>query len=182
MSTEVVRASPDAAPKAVVSSTLPLLRRPRPPSQVFQGPENTSSSSSGRKASSPQRGDPQKSVCTPHPTPYSCATTADKSTLLPQGRAYRTYYVHPLFPRGPSFFPPGRVLRQCGPVEESESQSAEEFTLDEFQFAAETSHPVLLNRLQGSVISRQNYLKLTGWFAANVPQQESINTVELTGK
>ena len=36
-------------------------------------------------------------------------------------------------------------------------------------------------QLREKVISRQNYLKLTGWFATHVPRQDTLNTKILTG-
>ncbi len=56
--------------------------------------------------------------------------------------------------------------------------SLDNFTLAEFQMVA-PQRRVLSPINSAKVISRQNYLKLTGWFAVNVPTQESLNTVEL---
>ena len=54
----------------------------------------------------------------------------------------------------------------------------DDFTLHDFQLSAEVS-PRRRCENEGKVISRQNYLKLTGWFATNVPTQENLNTVNL---
>ena len=56
------------------------------------------------------------------------------------------------------------------------------FTLDDFRLSAEDCiQRVVLSELQQSVISRENYLKLTGWFATHVPKQDALNTVNITG-
>ena len=36
-------------------------------------------------------------------------------------------------------------------------------------------------RLKEKVLSRQNYLKLTGWFATHFPRQDTLNTMIITG-
>lgn len=55
--------------------------------------------------------------------------------------------------------------------------SSDDFTLADFQMVA--SQQRIISPNVAKVISRQNYLKLTGWFAVNVPTQKSLNTTEL---
>ena len=107
--------------------------------------------------------------------------------------------IYPLFPRGPQFLPPGRKTLSLkhkspprpwwetgeggpnlGDVAPSGGERKHcEFMLGNFQFDPE--EPAAPSKLKGSVISRQNYLKLTGWFATHVPQQDTVNTMDITG-
>ena len=127
----------------------------------------------------------------------STLTENEVSTDTPTTAA-NDFIIHPLFPRGPPFFSPGNMLSlECGcppdpwwraggnlgvfapsvpPAEECQ------FTLNDFLLDEEEAKTYLVpTKLQGSMISRQNYLKLTSWFATHVPQQDTLNTVALTG-
>ena len=95
-----------------------------------------------------------------------------------------TFTIHTLYPRGPPFLPPGKILKSThlsppsiytDDVMSKSCGEEEGFTLNDFQLVAETSHRAVPSELQGAVISRENYLKLTSWFAVNVPKQESLN-------
>lgn len=182
---------------------VPLLRRPRPPKQVKNNPLVSSTS---RKTTSNRGTGMELSASNTlgsafaHPTPLSTVmtpythytyTTEYTDTCDDSGS---TFTIYPLYPRGPSFLPPGKVLRGThvpgtgGRVlddsfeTQSELQTDQaEFTLNDFQLSAET-HQTMPSKLQGAMISRQNYLKLTSWFAANIPKQETVNTVNLKGK
>ena len=180
---------------------VPLLRRPRPPKQAKTIPlvSNTS------MKTTPKRGTGtglSENNAFAHPTPLSTVMTpytqytytAEYTDTSDDSGS--TFTIYPLYPRGPSFLPPGKVLRGAhvpgagsrvvlddGFEPQSELQTdQEEFTLKDFQLSAETLHPVMPSKLQGAMISRQNYLKLTSWFAANLPKQEAVNTVNLEGK
>lgn len=159
-----------------------LLRRPRPPKQVL-------------KISSPREGVTFKS-----PSPHFQLTTTPKAIMV-QHRSlpmhndlYRTdimhdrseFSIHPPHPKGPEFFPPGKVIFHAPtsmdpfdvvPDEIHLSGPEHTFTLDNFLIQLGTEHPPL--KVSEGMISRQNYLKMTGWFAANVPTQEKINTLDL---
>ena len=171
----------------------PLLRRPRPPKALTAPPP---------KANDHHRPSPRKSLHGHYTdsTTLSTHCTHDVHTKT-------NFSIHPLYPKGPSFFPPGKKMVAChgaGPVylpplynnEEIYNKSVignennndsmnfehldslDNFTLAEFQMVA-PQRRVLSPINSAKVISRQNYLKLTGWFAVNVPTQESLNTVEL---
>lgn len=110
--------------------------------------------------------------------------------------------VHPLFPRGPQFFPPGKTkpkkrkylphnwwekgengdlnFHEFGPHEE-EIENDDDIMA---QYSELTTEDTTLygppTRLCGKILSRQNYLKLTGWFATHVPQQDSLNTLDIS--
>lgn len=151
--------------------SVPLLRRPRPPKQTKTKLSNSNASSettSKSEYSAALTANHTQDCIIVHPTPY----TADSDSTFA------------IYPRGTSLLPPGKVLRsnhQTRFVEESQTEQVE-FTLNDFQLSAEALHQVMPNKLRGAVISRQNYLKLTSWFAANVPKQKAINTVNLEGK
>ena len=97
------------------------------------------------------------------------------------------FTIHPTVPKGPEFFPPGRVFHQAEsfnpaltdllPDEIHLAEPEHSFTLNDFQLP-----PPSLPHLQVShgAVSRENYLKLTGWFAKNVPTQENVNTLEMS--
>ena len=108
-----------------------------------------------------------------------------------------TFIIYPLYPRGPPGLPPGRILKGGGSFLPLSSKGGgvgdcavvagqregEAFTLDDFWLSAEEcTQRVVPSGLEQSMISRENYLKLTGWFATHVPKQESLNTVSVTGK
>ena len=151
--------------------SVPLLRRPRPPKQTKTKLSNSNASSETTSKSeygAALTANHTQDCIIVHPTPY----TADSDSTFT------------IYPRGTSLLPPGKVLRsnhQTRFVEESQTEQVE-FTLNDFQLSAEALHQVMPNKLRGAVISRQNYLKLTSWFAANVPKQKAINTVNLEGK
>lgn len=150
--------------------SVPLLRRPRPPKQTKTKLSNSNASSETTSKSEDGAVNHTQYCTFAHPTPYTADAYNDST--------FTTY------PRGTSLLPPGKVLRsnhQTRFVEESQTEQVE-FSLNDFQLSAEGLHQVMPNKLRGAVISRQNYLKLTSWFAANVPKQKAINTVNLEGK
>ena len=157
--------------------SVPLLRRPRPPKQTNTklSYSNASSGTTSKSEDGTVLTASRTHDCTfVHPTPYTSPYTTDAfndSTFT-------------IYPRGTSLLPPGKVLRsnrQTRFIEESQTTQVE-FTLNDFQLSSEALHQVMPNKLRGAVISRQNYLKLTSWFAANVPKQKALNTVNLEGK
>ena len=96
------------------------------------------------------------------------------------------FIIHPLDPKGPDFFSPGRVIvskisppvdNEAIPNEIHLSKSKHTFDFNDLMLSLEDAR----NRydISKGTISRQNYLKLTSWFAKNVPKQESINPLDL---
>lgn len=153
--------------------SVPLLRRPRPPKQanIKLSYSNVSSGTTSKSEDGTVLTASHTHDCTfVHPTPYATDAFNDSRFTI--------------YPRGTSLLPPGKVLRgnhQTRFIEESQTTQVE-FTLNDFQLSSETLHQVMPNKLRGAVISRQNYLKLTSWFAANVPKQKTLNTVNLEGE
>ena len=45
-----------------------------------------------------------------------------------------------------------------------------------------TQYSVMPDKLKSAVVSRQNYQKLTSWFVTQVPRQDTLHTVNVTGK
>lgn len=187
-----------------------LLRRPRPPKTKLPAPATsskaTTSLSSERESTSraqaPSRAQrPTNTASYPHPTPltpYSLYASTAPSRSHCDGRpetsdSRSTVTIHSLYPRGPPPLPPGKILTATLPPlsafydEHPETMTSElpreegEFTLNDFQASSGAGHRVEASRLQGAMVSRQNYLKLTSWFATHVPKQEVLNTVSITG-
>lgn len=96
------------------------------------------------------------------------------------------FIIHPPHPKGPKFFPPGKVIRTLGQISLDPldilpdvihlPSSEPIFTLDDFLI--QTAYHIPLEVSQGTM-SRENYLKLTSWYATNVPIQENLNTLDL---
>lgn len=96
-----------------------------------------------------------------------------------------SFVVHAVYPRGPEFFPPGRVLRADTLTtmtaadflpDEVHLAKIPGFTLNDLQLAPVPKPPIQIS--QGAV-SRQNYLKLTSWFATHMPVQETMSTINM---
>lgn len=177
MSTENLAKRRPVPINAHQQKSVPLLRRPRPPKQANTklSYSNVSSGTTSKSEDGTVLTASHTHDCTfVHPTPY----TSPYTTNAFNDSTFTTY------PRGTSLLPPGKVLRgnrQTQFIEESQTTQVE-FTLNDFQLSSETLHQVMPNKLRGAVISRQNYLKLTSWFAANVPKQKTLNTVNLEGE
>ena len=110
--------------------------------------------------------------------------------------------IHPLFPRGPQFFPPGKrkLKKRLKSLPHNWWEKGENGDLNFHEFAPHedelenddsvaeyseiTTEDTTLyeppSKLRGKILSRQNYLKLTGWFATHVPQQDSLNTLDIS--
>lgn len=97
----------------------------------------------------------------------------------PDGRS--NFVIHSLFPRGPEFFPPGNVIHSYNavPVQRPPDDDGflEECDVDDLR-AWLPPRPILRTSQSGAMLSRQNYKKLTSWFATHVPKQENLNTVQ----
>ena len=106
--------------------------------------------------------------------------------------------------RGPQFFPrrktkrakkhspkrsPKRTeeggmnfIKVLPPGEKDSEKNGGDFMAPEFEDLEEKSlYEPPATKLRGKTISRQNYLKLTGWFATHIPQQDTLNTLDITG-
>ena len=156
--------------------TVVLLRRPRPPKKTLNLSSDQNSSSFFRYIN--DKDDLSPSI------------TLAKNEKE-KGREYDNqrqkgddFVIHPLYPRGPKFFPPGNVLHNVIP-----SQVPDQTMPDEIHLPCSTKEKdqFMLNTFlipfkvrpsfkisQGS-ISRQNYLKLTSWFSHHFPRQEKLN-------
>lgn len=157
---------------------VPLLRRPRPPKTKLVKKESSDTTVSRSRVQTGASSSMREGQ-------HWGASYTDTNN----SGSYFTIY--PLYPRGPPFLPPGRILKGVYPsglykFEDEVALYPEdqvEFALNDFQpNPPEAHYRIVPSGLQGAVISRQNYLKLTSWFAANVPRQESLNTVNIAGE
>ena len=178
--------------KAHQQTTVPLLRRPRPPKQ-----RQTSSKDANKKTPRAQSKAP---ITNSNATPAFPLHTISRQT---NDSLYTDTYedddtgqfeIHSLYPTGPECFPPGKTMRAArasypvpqlavgerdGELIEPDDDDAIAFTLNDFRISTKVVHPLPIKTAPEVVISRQNYLKLTSWFAANVPTQDSLNTLEI---
>lgn len=156
------------------SSKIPLLRRPRPPLKQFIEPvkDFVKTEEENSKANQPSR----HSLA--HTTPLTSSTLINSPEVI----SVKDYPLfHALYPRGPDLLPPGKVIKtnsRAPPLARRQvAGDVDLFTFDGLQQAPES---VLFPKQNGyKTLSRENYLKITSWFAANVPKQEFINTVNL---
>ena len=174
------------------SNAVPLLRRPLPPSKDYlkavseKGRQRSKRVPRSRSLSERKARETDMLFAPPN-------TSQMASTVYPSPDA--PFVIHPLHPKGPPFLPPGRVLTQAPvftPEEllELEGQWANnwprkcnQFTFNDFLLAANRRREaVVSSRLKHPVISRENYLKMTGWFATHVPRQRNVHTIHLQGE
>ena len=154
--------------KAHQQTSVPLLRRPRAPKPVKVA-------STKSENTSPRN---YYDLCD--------GETWDASELAyleldePDGRS--NFVVHSLHPKGPEFFPPGKVLRCYDPVPVPLQPPLDDSFEDDCDIydlrAWMPPKPVVRSSRSGAMLSRQNYKKLTSWFATHIPQQENLNTVQ----
>ena len=110
--------------------------------------------------------------------------------------------VYPIHPRGPPQFPPGRVLKRTDPfagltfsgilenlsrhIDMRQSEVSDEFSqvfaeLEEDQWTDVPPQQIVMpSILKSSIISKQNYLKLTSWFSVHVPKQEYLHEINIS--
>ena len=165
--------------------TVPMLRRPKPPKLTDIKQE------SFEKA---------KAAKTNRPGPK-----ANQESVTYQGdvRVDKELKIYPLHPKGPPAFSPGKVIKGTCPFlgatfmdflenfpgKEKPFQAHDDLTtaLSELEETPvgesdSTQYIVMPNMLKSAVLSRQNYLKLTSWFVTQVPRQDTLHTVNVTGK
>lgn len=164
--------------------TIVLLRRPRPPKKASNLCSNQNSSNFSANISNNKDGR------------ISLIAPAILENHKEKGEANRKrrqkegdFVIHPLFPRGPNFFPPGNVLHasfipsqlldQALPDEihlPCSCKDKDQFMLNTFLVPVKVRPPF---KISPGSISRQNYLKLTSWFSHHVPKQERLNLTPL---
>lgn len=150
-------------------SSIPLLRRPRAPKPIkIERAEYKKTSENNYHLA--------------EDNDHETLDTAELGYLTleePDGRS--NFVIHSLYPRGPEFFPPGNVLHSYNavPVQPPVDGNVlvEEGDIYDLQ-AWLPPRPILRTSQPGVMLSRQNYKKLTGWFATHVPKQENLNTVQ----
>lgn len=157
------------------SPSIPLLRRPRPPSQSYQLNKKQAHPSSSSQAPAWSQG--SNRCYYPYPPPSTAAyPVVYDDPHFPD--------IHPLHPRGPPFMPPGRIMRsgycyyEGVPVHDYKPP---EFTLNDF-LKVSNDPSIMVSGPGNPVISRENYLKMTSWFATHIPKQAHLNTVNIKGK
>lgn len=173
------------------SGAVPLLRRPLPPSNSYLKAVFENGKRQDKRVS---RSDPISEQKTPEArvlvVPPNTSQLA--SVVSPQ---CSSFVIHPLHPKGPPFLPPGKVLTQEPMFVPAEllalehkwasnwPQNYNEFTFNDFlQTAKWSRESVVASQLQHPFISRENYLKMTSWFATHVPQQRHLHTVQIQGE
>lgn len=162
------RTAGDIPINAHQQTSVQLLRRPRAPKPTKVEPEKP------KKISPLKNDDFYDSEATWNPSELSYLEFEE-----PDDRS--NFVIHSLYPRGPAFFPPGHVLHSHNTAGGGLAESLaiiEEVDPDTHSLHAWLPpRPVIRTSRSATVISRQNYKKLTGWFATRVPTQENLNTV-----
>ncbi len=161
------RTTGDIPNNAHQQTSIPLLRRPRAPKPIKVEPEKS-------KKVSPLKNDDfcdvERAMDTSDISYLEFEETDDKSNFI----------IHSLYPRGPAFFPPGHTRHSH---DTAGGRLAEPLTIIEEDPDMHNLHawmpprPVIRTSQSAMMISRQNYKKLTGWFATHVPTQANLNTV-----
>ena len=162
----MLRTAPDAPINAHQQTSVPLLRRPRAPKPIEVEAEKTSPLKNGNLYDSEETWNPLDLSYLEYEEPD------DRSNFV----------IHSLYPRGPAFFPPGHVLHSH---DTTGGRLADPLAIIEEDPDPDTHNlhawmpprPVIRTSRSATMISRQNYKKLTGWFATHVPTQENLNTV-----
>ena len=95
-------------------------------------------------------------------------------------------YIHPLFPKGPPPLPMGKIIKhtEIPSPPPFPTPPLDTFTLTDFLLCNDTARGGT-RRLVSSdsiVLSRDNYLKMTGWFAFNAPRQSVMHTRNIESK
>lgn len=157
----------DTPIKAHQQTSVPLLRRPRVPKPIKVEVEKS-------KKISPLKNDnlfDSEGAWNPSDLSYLEFEEPDDRS---------NFVIHSLYPRGPAFFPPGHVLHSHNTAE---GKLPEPLAITDEDPDIHNLHawmpprPVIRTSRSAAMISRQNYKKLTGWFATHVPTQENLNTV-----
>ena len=170
--------------------TVPMLRRPKPPK--LSQDQGDVQQDAVEKAKTVKTNRVRPKAYQGSATQYHGDVRVDKELK-----------IHSLHPKGPPAFPPGKVIRGTYPFlgatfmdflenfpgKEKPFQASgdlttalaelEETPVGEFD---PTQYSVMPNRLKSAVVSRQNYQKLTSWFVTQVPRQDTLHTVNVTGK
>lgn len=139
-----------------------LMRRPRPPSQSY--------------LNAPFHAPPSVKKAEKHP---------ERNLALDQVELdhHCNFVIHPLHPKGPSALPPSKIIHSKWYEQESSQVPPPhfpQFTLNDFlQNSREVKY--LKSKLERAAISRDNYLKMTGWFATQQPTHTTLTVTELQG-
>ncbi len=168
-----------------------LLRRPRPPksNSLDLSPSKTASSLSRRHTTGVSLTSDHSGSQVVRDFRKSLTPLLDKNLYKADVEERLQELSHFMtVPKGPKFFPPGRVfhsesypsmLLDLLPDEIHLAEPEHDFSLNDFRLPPPPPHHPHLQVSHGTV-SRENYLKLTGWFAKHVPTQESVNTLEMS--
>lgn len=160
-----------------------LLRKPLPPSESYRFPVACNTvvhSGSTRFSSSVRYG----SRCTTASSKFIEPSFAF-GYQVPKNTPYRQVKyvhhdgidIHPLHPKGPPYLPPGKILCQdygynTDIMTECKPAQTPEFTLNDFmQKTDQAQSEEELSSTTEITFSRENYLKMTSWFATQKPKQ-----------
>lgn len=165
-----------------------LLRRPRPPKKTInlRSDQNPITNSFATISS---EGD----FYSPITARKNCldGTGEMKHLKSDPRRKQGDFVIHPLYPRGPEFFPPGsalhastaptisQLLDQVLPNEihlPCTTKEKDQFMLNSFLIPVKIRPPV---KIYPGSISHQNYQKLTSWFSRHFPRQDKLNQAKL---
>ena len=146
----------------MMEKKLLLLRRPLPPSELI--------------VPSPPSNEERK-VLEMERALQSAASAEFDSHFINQ----RDFYIYPLLPKGPAPLPVGKVIRT--PIIDPASidnKPVDGFTFNDFLVSNEAVGSSTGRLIKSCpMVSRENYLKMTSWFANNSPQQTDLHISEL---
>ena len=168
------------------SSNIPLLRKPRPPSDIYLTKSRTQHPvTSSLSNESPTR-PPVPPPTVDYPQEYADLLPWIDNPALDEPLLPAPFLIHPLYPKGPSFLPAGKILRSSyssslPPLERKEDhQNEQSFTLNDFLKTAEPSkRKAVRSALERAFIPRESYTKITSLFAT---KQQQVNKIDIEGK
>lgn len=180
------------------NSGIPLLRRPRPPKvddnkikdTLFSDSWTTSRPVTRISESTAQQ------TAVPHSTAVISSTTAGRRA--PPNTMHTHYHgdvkekepfiINSLYPRGPKPLPCRAPIRRSTPLDTFDKyyyhdwmigEEDNGFTLNDMMQSLPNDDQLSLAPPKLPIISKQNYEKLVGWFAVNVPTQTHINATTI---
>lgn len=83
-------------------------------------------------------------------------------------------HIHPLYPKGPPPLPMGKIIRHSNITQSLPPPQS--FTLTDFLVSLQEADQRPVISTNSIILSRDNYLKMTSWFATNIPTQSIIHT------
>ena len=158
---------------------LALLRKPRPPKRTVQLLASQSQGNTAEYLEFGCENSPEH-----NPRWNTAVTRTSGGTTYVDGDKRQPFELHPLGPKGPPFFKPTLKGNLAPAIPHTlqdeilfkslkEISKKDKFILNSFLLPVKLQPPPTI---KAGCVSRQNYEKLTSWFAHNVPSQEQVNT------